>query len=43
MEKDKKFGFNLMYKLYPVDDFLGSLMIGLNLVPETYKLKELIG
>ena len=36
------FGFNLMDKLYPVNDFLGSIMGGLNLDPETYNLQELI-
>ena len=43
MEKDKMFGFNLMEKLYPVNDFLGSLMRGLNFIPETCNLQELIG
>ena len=36
------FGFNLMDQLYPVNDFLGSIMGGLNLDPQTYNLQELI-
>ena len=36
------FGFNLMDKLYPVNDFLGNLVPILNLDPNTYKLQELI-
>ena len=32
-----------MDKLYPVNDFLGRIMRGLNLVLEIYNLQELIG